>query len=327
MKVLVTGSTGYIGHQLALTLAKEHITVHALCRDIHSLKVPLHEKIVLFEGDICNKTSLKRAIKDCDYVFHTAAYTNLKCKSIQNFYQANVIGTENLLEVSLQHGIKKFVFTSSLSVYGPSYKDIPITEEQPRLSSYANDYELTKSMAEERVAAYAKQGLPYVILNVSKVYGPGVKTFSNGVNRLIELIAKKNVLFVPNRIEVTSNYVYIKDVVKAHIKAMKRNLANEKYIVGGDNISYSRLFEKIKTLTKSQTKIVKFNYGLVKTCLAVSSFLGNIIGKSGLSPQVLEALFVCRNSLSDKAKRELKYRTTSLEKGLIETINSLKVES
>lgn len=326
MKVLVTGATGYIGHQLALALAKKHIIVHALCRDIDSSKVPVHDNIIVFQGDICNKGSIIKAIKDCDYVFHTAAFTNLKCKSIHNFFQANVVGTENLLEIAFQHNIKKFVFTSTLAVYGPAYKNVPITEQQPRLVSFCNDYELTKSMAEEKVIMYSKLGLPYVILNVSKVYGPGLKTFSNGVNRLIELIVSKKVLLVPNKMEVTSNYVYIKDVVKAHIKAIKSDVANQKYIIGGDNISYGNLFEKIKILTKSNIKIVAFNYGLLKFIFSVSSFFGAFFGKSGLSPKVLKSLFINRIAVSDKAKRELKFKPTALDEGLLQTIKSLNFE-
>ncbi|GAA4290027.1 NAD-dependent epimerase/dehydratase family protein [Aestuariibaculum suncheonense] len=328
MKVLVTGATGYIGHQLAMSLASKDVVVHALCRDIHSFKVPTHKNIMVFEGDLCEKSSIEEAIKGCDYVFHTAAFTNLTCKNIHNFYQANVVGTEHLLEASLEQGVKKFVFTSTLSVYGPSYKDIPITEKQPRLASYSNDYELTKSMAEEKILAYSKRGLPYVILNVSKVYGPGIKTFSNGVSRLIELMAKKDILFVPDRTEVMCNYVYIKDVVKAHIKVMRLDVSNERYIIGGDNISYNVLFQKIKRLTNSKIRIIKFNYSLVKLGVVLGNVFRTTLGwPGGLTPSVLDALFVNRSSMSDKARKDLKYKATSLEKGLNQTIKTLKLVS
>jgi nucleoside-diphosphate-sugar epimerase len=196
MNVLLTGATGYVGHQLALTLAENKFKVHALVRDLGSFKVPKHDNITLFQGDICDYPSILKAIENCDYVFHTAAYTNLKCRSIENFFSTNVVGTENLLKAALHHKVKKVIYTSTLSTYGPSYKQVPIIETQPRIASYANDYELTKSMSEEIVYSYFKKGLSCIILNVSKVYGPGLATFSNGVNRLISMFDKNDFLIM-----------------------------------------------------------------------------------------------------------------------------------
>mgnify|MGYP000035008618 CR=1 FL=1 len=71
-------------------------------------------------------------------------------------------------------------------------EEVPITESQPRLTSYANDYELTKSMSEEVVSDYVKKGLSCIILNLTRVYGPGLNTYSNGLNKII--LKKHNVL-------------------------------------------------------------------------------------------------------------------------------------
>jgi nucleoside-diphosphate-sugar epimerase len=85
MKVFLTGATGYVGHKLALKLASENFLVYALITDINSNKIPKHKNIVVFEGDLCDYESICKAMEGCSYVFHTAAYTNLKCKSIDNF--------------------------------------------------------------------------------------------------------------------------------------------------------------------------------------------------------------------------------------------------
>ncbi len=328
MKVLLTGATGYIGHQLALALAQRNIIVHALVRDLNSIKAPIHENILLFKGNICDYHSTAKAIKECTYVFHAAAYTNLKCRDVDNFYNTNVLGTENVLKAALEYKIKKVIYTSTLSVYGPSYKDKPITESQPRIASYANDYELTKSMSEELVKRYAKKGLYSIILNVSKVYGPGLSTYSNGVNRLISIFARKDFLIVPNRLRSTSNYVFVNDVVNAHLLAMESDINNGQYIIGGENASYKHLFSLIKELTKSNIRIVRLHYGFVKALFSLTMIIQRVIKLvPSITPKVLDSLFVNRISSSDKAKKELNYKATPLSLGLKETIQYLKLTS
>lgn len=328
MNVLLTGATGYVGHQLAMALAKKGIIVHALIRDKNSDKVPIHQNIELYEGDICNYSSIENAIRDCEYVFHTAAYTNVMNKNIDVFYDTNVIGTENLLRASLQCHIKKVIYTSTLSVFGPSFKSVPITEMQPRISSYSNNYELTKSMSEEIVKAYFKKGLSCIVLNVSKVYGPGLNTFSTGVNKLISMFMEKDFLIVPNKLDAISNYVFIEDVVKAHLLAMESDIVYENYIIGGENMSYGNLFKMIKKLTKSKVKILKVNYDLVKAGFSFVNVIRSLIGMGlTITPKVLDFLFVNRLSTSNKAKADLKYEGMALSEGLRETITYLKQAS
>ncbi|MCO4823056.1 MAG: NAD-dependent epimerase/dehydratase family protein [Flavobacteriaceae bacterium] len=324
MNVLITGSTGYIGHQLALELALKGYQVHALVRNLKSEAIPKHKNIQLFEGDICDLKSVLCAMKNCQMVFHTAAYTNLKCNKIDSFYSVNVDGTKNMLEAALQHKISRFIYTSTLSVYGPSYKNVSITESQPRLASYMNDYELTKSMSEDVVSSYEQKGLPCVILNVSRVYGPGLKTYSNGVNKLILSMIKNDFLFVPSRLNSIANYVFIKDVVNAHISAMDNGISGEKYIIGGENLSYSKLFNIIKHITKSRIKIVKIHFSFLKACFSIINGCKRILGQPlSMTSNVLDSLFTNRRSSSEKAISSLNYTVTSIESGLIQTINYL----
>ncbi len=324
MKVLLTGATGYVGNQLAFALATKNITVHALVRNVNSNKIPLHKNIKLFKGDICDYNSIEKAIQECRYVFHVAAFTNLRCRKIEDFYNTNVLGTKNLLEASEKYHIKKVIYTSTLSVFGPSLKNVPITELQPRLVSYSNDYELTKSMSEEVVREYIGKGLPCVILNVSKVYGPGLATYSNGINRLILKIMNSNFLIVPAKLNISSNYVFINDVVNAHLLAMKHGVSGEKYIIGGENIDYKGLFEKILKISSREIFLIRINYNFMKGCIAFISAISGVFNKNiGLTPKILNALFTDRNASSLKAISALNYKITPLKIGLERTIKNL----
>jgi nucleoside-diphosphate-sugar epimerase len=324
MKVLLTGATGYVGHQLALKLASQNFEVHALVRDLDSDKIPRHKKITPFKGNICDYESIQNAIKNCDYVFHVAAFTDLKYNKIDKFYNTNVIGTKNVLEASLEEKVKKVVYTSTLSTFGPALFHVPITETQPRIASYSNDYELTKSMSEEVASEYVKKGLSCTILSLTRVYGPGLKTYSNGVNSLISKIMNDKVLFVPSKLNIEANYVFIDDVLNAELLALEKGKSGEKYIIGGENSDYKTLFDQIKKISKSKINIFQIDYDLVKNSIAFLNNLNSIFGKSFLlTPKVLDALFTNRSASSQKAISSLNYKSTSLKKGLKQTINYL----
>lgn len=324
MKVLLTGSTGYIGHQLALKLASRNFEVTALVRDLKSNNIPQHKNIIPFKGDVCDYESVQNAVKGCDYIFHTAAFTDIKCNIIDKFYTTNVLGTKNIMMASLNENVKKVVYTSTLSVFGSALSHVPITEDQPRISSYKNDFELTKKMSEEVVLEYVYKGVTCSILNLTRVYGPGLNTYSNGVNKIISKIMYDKVLYVPDKLNIEANYVYIDDVLNAQLLALENGLNGEKYIIGGENEDYKGLFNRIKTISKSKISILKINYKLIKNGLAFINACNNLMGSQSLvTPKVLDSLFTNRSASSKKAMAQLNYKITPLDVGLDRTINFL----
>ena len=324
MKIFLTGATGYIGHQLALKLASQNHEVNALVRDLNSKKIPTHKNIKIFKGDICSYKTIQKAISNCDYVFHTAAYTDLKYNKIDNFYETNVIGTSNILKAALAANIKKVIYTSTLSVFGPALYRVPITEDQPRIASYSNDYELTKKMSEEVVLEFVKKGLSCTILNVTRVYGPGLKTYSNGVNTIISKIMNDRFLYVPSKLNIEANYVYIDDVVNAELLALEKGVSGEKYIIGGENSDYDGLFNKIIDISNSKISIFRIHYDLIRSGIALISNVNWLFGiNSSLTPKVLDSLFTNRSASSEKAISSMNYKITPLNKGLAQTIKYL----
>ena len=238
----------------------------------------------------------------------------------------NVLGTTNIMKASLDKNIKKVIHTSTLSVFGPALYHVPITENQPRISSYSNDYELTKKMSEEVVLDYVKKGVSCSILNLSRVYGPGINTYSNGVNKIISKIMNDKVLYVPDKLNVEANYVYVEDVLNAQLLALEKGLSGEKYIIGGENEDYLGLFNRIKSISKSKISIIKLNYNLIKNGISLINGCNKLLGsQSMVTPKVLDSLFTNRSASSQKAISELNYKITPLNEGLDCTINFLKI--
>ncbi len=324
MKIFVTGGTGYLGRALTIALTEQGYHVHLLARDPENIDSFNSNRIKVFKGDLLNPKSIEKAMTGCDFVFHLAAFTDLRCETVGPFHDVNVLGTLNMLKAAKQLEIKRFVFTSSLSVYGPSNGKGPINEKQPRVCSYKNDYELTKAMAEELVLKENSENFQTLVLNVSRIYGPGVKNFSNGVNKFIEMIKTKKNLIFPNKLKVTANYVFIDNVVHAHVNCIHYGNSGEKYIVGGVNCSYKKLIKSIKQVSKSPCKIITLNYTVVQKTIEVYSFVSHLLRiPNKLTPTILDSLFTNRIATSRKAVKELHYEVTSLEQGLRKTLASM----
>ncbi len=100
MKVLVTGATGYVGHNLALALAQNGAEVNILVRNPGSTFIPRHPAIKIYRGDITEKSSILPAIRDCEKVFHTAALVRYCASNPSAFYEINVEGTRQVLDAA-----------------------------------------------------------------------------------------------------------------------------------------------------------------------------------------------------------------------------------
>jgi nucleoside-diphosphate-sugar epimerase len=330
MKIFVTGATGFIGSALIRTLADSGHSVHALFRSRSKTQAIRKRNVHLFKGDILDLKSIERAMRECDCVFHTAAMTKIWTKKPNKYHDINVIGTKNILETALHLGVKKVVITSTAGVFGPSL-DGCVHENTVKKTECFTEYEKTKTQADSLALSYIEKGLHTVMVCPTRVYGPGLIKESNSTTRMIQLYIKGRWRIIPGSGKNIGNYVYIDDVVKGHMLAMEKGLAGEKYILGGENISYSGFFKTLKKVSQKDSALFK----LPLSIMLFLSFLMKCLAEwfniyPLITPKMVKKLTCDWVVSSDKAVRELGYSPLSLEKGIKKTVdwlNSLKKEN
>lgn len=322
MKYLITGATGYIGLQLARHLTSEGHTVHALYRsESKTAALKDLEGIRLFKGDILLPESLENAVKGCDGVFHVAAFAKPWDKDTGTFYRYNVEGAQNVFEAARKFQANRIVFTSTAGVISPSNGQ-PSHENTPRTQDYFTDYERSKAQAEEKAAELSKDGMEIITVNPTRVYGPGLLSDSNGVTRMTKLYLEGKFRILPGDGNSVGNYVYIDDVVNGHALAMKNGRAGERYILGGDNVSFNQFFELLADLTGKKIKLFNLPIPVMNFAARVMELRANLTGAPPLltPPWVKKYLYNWELS-SEKAKKELGYEFTPIETGLDKTVN------
>ncbi|MEI9944226.1 MAG: NAD-dependent epimerase/dehydratase family protein [Chitinophagaceae bacterium] len=324
MKILVTGASGYVGNNLSHALAGMGNEVHALVRSGAANKLLQHPNIIIHKGDILDKESLLTAMKGCQQVYHTAAMVAPWAKDNSVYYAVNVDGTRNVLDVALQTGVEKLVFTSSGGVIGPSLNE-PMTEKDPRIIGFKMDYELSKKMGEDLVLQYAKEGMEAVVVSPSKVYGPGNVSHALTSNAVIEKFLKKGIVFIPSPGTYKACFAFVDDIVKGHLLAMEKGKRGEKYILGGANISYYNFFDEIRKLSGGKGKIIKFSKAVVKSWAILQMLVYKITGiHPRFTIKAVDTVFSNYTFSSEKAIRELGYTITPLKEALQKTIHHLK---
>lgn len=325
MKVFVTGGTGYVGWEICKRLLNDGHEVVALCRQI-----PMHEKRVglkWISGNLEDVGSIKRAMEGCTHVFHCAALARAWHPDPNAFFEANVAGTENLLEAAKYHEVAKIVFTSTAGVFGKSLS-APLAEEDPRLEPFENDYDQTKFLAEEKIRAYAATGRQAVIVNPSRVFGPGNATPSNVVNNTMLRYVKQPFYLVPGNGTAKGNYVFIDDVVDGHIRAMEKGISGERYIIGGENISYNdlyRIFEKVTGLKRKRISLSLPVLGALSRVMVLWSKLSG--GNPFITPAFAKRIFADRMLNTKKAEIQLGYSITPVEAGMQITARHFGIEA
>lgn len=327
MSVFITGATGYIGNRLAFTLAESGIQVHALIRSESGKHLLNHPNISVHIGNLLNKSSLETSMRGCKVVYHCAGYVKIWGPDFKEFLNHNVKATEILLNICLEQNIQKVVITSSAGVIGPSLKK-PMTENDPRIIAFDNDYELTKHMSEKVVEDYVKKGLNVVIVSPSKVYGPGLFRFSSGVNRYINGFLKQGFLITPYNLDIEHNYVFIDDLINGYQFAMEKGVSGERYLLAGENISYKQFIDALQLITGKRVLVIR----IPKNMALLFSYLQLMKGKLlqsdvPLIPKMINRLYRNAAYSNEKAVRELDYNTTSFTVAMKQTINYLNQNS
>jgi nucleoside-diphosphate-sugar epimerase len=166
--ILVTGATGFVGSHLAERLVAEGACVRVLVRDPQKLLPSLRDQVEVMRGDLLQPDCFAAATKDCDVVFHVAAWLGEPNRR-EAAYAINVTATQQLAEAARAAGVRRFVSTSSIAVYGPVLDGV-VDETWPHSDVYL--YSETKARGEQAAFAAQTDRFQVTVIRPAEVYGP-----------------------------------------------------------------------------------------------------------------------------------------------------------
>ena len=251
-KIFVTGGAGFIGSHLADRLLKEKYKVAVIDNLSTGKKQNLNSKAKFYKLDIQSQKIAEVFRKEKpDIVFHFAAQIDVR-KSIESPIkdaEINILGTLNILENCKKYKVKKFIFPSSVGVYGNS-KNLPIKEEFSLNS--ISPYPVTKLAIEKYLNYYQSQGLSYTCLRYSNIYGP--RQSAKGEGGVIALFFNK-ILSGDRPIiygdgKQTRDFLYVDDAVEAAIKAINAPSGSVYNIGRNKEVTISELVELMSNIFK-----------------------------------------------------------------------------
>ena len=241
MKILITGASGFIGSFIVEEALKRGFETWAAVRGSSKRDFLQDERIHFIELNLSNQTQLEEQLKEhsFDYVVHAAGVT--KCLNTSDFYRINTEGTKNLVRalINLKMPLKRFVYLSSLSVYGAIHEQQPYVEiketDTPRPNT---EYGKSKLEAEQWLE---ELDFPYVILRPTGVYGPRERDYflmAQSIKQHIDIAAG----LTPQEI----TFVYVQDVVQAVFKSMEAPKAEGKaYFLSDGKVYNSRSYSDL----------------------------------------------------------------------------------
>ena len=251
MKVLITGSNGFIGSHLVERLLTQNCQVRCLVRKASVLKWIEHLPIELVHGDITDFSSLAPLISNVDYIYHLGGV--LRTNKESEFFKVNCDGTKNLLEACRQQNpsLKRFIYVSSQAAAGPSNSGTPLTEaDTPAPISM---YGKSKLRAEE-IVLDVQNIFPVTIIRPPAVYGPRDDDIL-GVFKYIKLGIKP---LVGNQEKMVS-IIYIADLVRGiHIAGEHPQAENEIFFISNRNgYSWIEIEDTIARVMKKKTLTIR----------------------------------------------------------------------
>lgn len=311
---LVTGASGFVGWHVARLLIERGHRVRALARSASLIPELEVERVT---GDLRDPASLERAVAGCGLVFHVAADYRLWSKNPAELYRSNVDGTRNMLAAAQAAGVERFVYTSTVGCIGIPPGGIGDEDQPSSLARMSGAYKRSKYLAEQVALEFAAKGFPAVIVNPTAPMGDHdckptptgqiILDFLNGA--------------MPMFIDTGLNVVGVRDVAMGHLLACEKGRAGERYILGSENMTLSRILGELAAITGMKAPTFQLPYFLALSAgLATTAWAG----LTGMPPRVpLEAVRMAKTKMwvsHAKAARELGYSPAPAREALTQAV-------
>jgi len=315
---LVTGGSGFVGSHVVRALLAKGRTVRCLVRagsrrdNLEGLPVEIAV------GDLTDPASLARALSGVHALYHVAADYRLWAKDPQELYRANAGGTESILAAAAEAGVAKVVYTSSVAALGLNDEGTPGNETTPvARERIIGHYKKSKYDAEQVAVAWARRGLPVVIVNPSTPIGErDIKPTPTG-KLIVDFLNRK----LPAYVDTGLNLVDVRDVAAGHLAAAEKGRAGERYILGNRDMTLKEILDTLARLTGLPAPGLRLPHWIPLSVAAVSTAW---VGLTGRAPAIsLESVRMSTHRMffdPAKAVRELGLPQTPVEEPLARAI-------
>ena len=242
MKILVTGASGFIGSFIVEEALNRGFETWAAVRRSSSRKYLQDNRTHFVELNLSSKEQLVEQLRDhnFDYVVHAAGVT--KCLNKADFQRINTEGTKNLVDALLEvkMPLKRFIFVSSLSIFGAIKEQQPYEEIRETDTPQPNTaYGRSKLAAEQYLESLGTR-VPYIILRPTGVYGPREKDYF-----IMAKSIKGHSDFAVGFKRQDITFVYVRDVVQAIFLALEKGQTGRKYFLSDGNVYQSVTFSNL----------------------------------------------------------------------------------
>ena len=317
--VLVTGANGYTGSNLCQYLARKGVPTRAMYWAPDGEPKFSHENLELVPGDLRDRESLKRALEGCEVVHNIAALYRPTNVANTVFWDVNVEGVRNMIELSVESGVKRFVQCSTIGVHG-HVRNPPANENSEiKPDDY---YQYTKLKGEEMARDLgAKLGLPVAIIRPAAIYGPREDRFLK-----IPKLIKDGRFIMFGDGEVLYHFIHIDDLSHAfELCAEKEEAIGQTYIIADDHpITLNHIVETMSGALGVKPPTWRFPLFVLNTASVACEFACKPFGISPPLHRRRASWFSHTRSFDiSKARRELGYEPqVKIEDGLREMVRS-----
>ncbi len=309
----VTGGTGFVGANLVRLLLGKGFRVKILVRKGSNRKNLEGLDVSIVEGDLLDEKTLAEGCAGVRYAFHVAADYRIWVPDPAAMNAANVQGTVNVIRAASK--AEKIVYCSSVAAVKPPHDRVPVDEN----STYADVaeipgvYKQSKFLAERAALALAGKGLPVVIVNPAAPIGPfDIKPTPTG-RMLVDFLNGR----MPSYIDTGLNIVHVRDVAMGHLLAAQKGRVGERYILGGENLTFKQILDLLAEITGLPAPRFKTPYAVAYAFAACETAFCRLTGREPRAP--LDAVRMARHFMwydSGKARRELGYAPVGARQAL-----------
>jgi len=316
MRFFLTGATGFLGGALARHLCAAGHEVHALVRQPRAAEHLAALGVMIHEGDVTDRNSLRVPMEGADGVFHVAGWYKLGIRDRESAVNINIEGTRNVLDVMREFRIPKGVYTSTLAVNSDTRGQV-VDETYRFAGRHVSLYDWSKSEAHKVALQHINEGLPLVIVQPGLIYGPGD---TSGVRTTLLQYLQRTLPAVPAK--ATYCWAHIDDEARGHALAMERGEPGRNYFLAGPVHTLVEALDIAASFTGIPPPRVRLPSGVLKATAMALRLIDPFVNlPPSYSPESLRVLAgVTYIGSSARAREELGWRARPLREGLMETL-------